>query len=46
MLSALRSFTPNRRAIMDPLIAVVGATGTGKSKVIRASHPATLTLGS
>lgn len=34
MLSALRSIWPGRRAVMDPLIAVVGATGTGKSKVI------------
>ncbi|CEO58457.1 hypothetical protein PMG11_03181 [Penicillium brasilianum] len=33
MLSALRYFYPTRRTIMDPLIAVVGATGTGKSKL-------------
>ncbi|KAJ5092266.1 hypothetical protein NUU61_007136 [Penicillium alfredii] len=32
MLS-VRSIWPGRRAIMDPLIAVVGATGTGKSKL-------------
>ena len=33
MLAALRSLWPGRRAMTDPLIAVVGATGTGKSKV-------------
>ncbi|KAJ5166487.1 uncharacterized protein N7482_005268 [Penicillium canariense] len=33
MLAALRSFRPGPRALMDPLIAVVGATGTGKSKL-------------
>lgn len=34
MLAALRSFWSGRRAMSDPLIAVVGATGTGKSKVL------------
>lgn len=35
MLSALRA-TPILRSIqMDPLIFVLGATGTGKSKVMR-----------
>ncbi|KAJ5915019.1 hypothetical protein N7504_003902 [Penicillium tannophilum] len=33
MLRALRSFFFGRREAMDPLIAVVGATGTGKSKL-------------
>lgn len=33
MLSALRSIW-HGQTIMNPLIAVVGATGTGKSKVM------------
>ncbi|KAJ5670889.1 hypothetical protein N7507_000016 [Penicillium longicatenatum] len=33
MLRALRSFSFGRKKAMDPLIAVVGATGTGKSKL-------------
>ncbi|KAJ6151396.1 hypothetical protein N7470_006993 [Penicillium chermesinum] len=33
MLTALRSTFSGRRATMDTLIAVVGATGTGKSKL-------------
>lgn len=36
MLSALRSIWHGQR-IMNPLIAVVGATGTGKSKVMAPS---------
>lgn len=34
MLSPLRSILPFGRRAMDPLIAVLGATGTGKSKVM------------
>lgn len=43
MLSALRSIWHGQR-IMNPLIAVVGATGTGKSKVVTPS-PARISSG-